>query len=63
MGKTKICKWHIISEGYTHFLVGYIYNHPLIKDGTFVKTSRLYKINFEKGIVQTKSREYKLENF
>ena len=63
MGKVKICKWHIVSKGYDHYLVGYVYNHPFVSDGHLVKTSKLEAINFEDGIVITKNRLYELENF
>ncbi len=39
---------------------GYVYNHPEIKDHTFVTTSRVVRIDFEKGELETRNTKYKM---
>ena len=44
----------------SNFFYGYVYNDVNRKNGTIIKTSRTYSVDFENGILVTQNATYNL---
>ena len=52
--------WQITDLGGFHILTGLVMNDSRFKDGTFVHTSKLVRVDFEKCEAETLNTIYKL---
>ena len=44
----------------SNFFYGYVYNDQNRKNGTIIKTSRTYSVDFENGVLVTQNTTYNL---
>jgi hypothetical protein len=57
---TSLENWVIMGSGDTYFIVGDTVGHMDYPDGSTVKTSKISKLDFNMGFVQTKNSIYDL---